>query len=1118
MASIANLIVSMIADVGKFETDMTRTSKQQAARMKKMEQEAAKAGKAVAGAFTAATAAMTAMVYASTKTADEMQKMSQRTGLSTEELSKYKHVTDLADVSIEQFGKGIGKMQRSLVDASNGLVTQQRAFDRLGLSVDELLKLSPEQQFEEIAEAISGLESATLRSASAQEIFGRSGTELLSVMQGGKKAILATKEEAESFNLVISQEFADASALFNDNMGRIGKLAKGTSNAFTQGLLPALLDVQEGFLGMERDFDVFRTAGEKVGVVVKTLATAFVIVKESALLFGRVLLGTVVAVFNALRAAAAPITGLITSIAEAMRSLSTGDFTGALNAIKEIPGTIANEFNAAVGEIREASGFLNQQFKDEIPAALERVNKFFNTHAKVVDSTAGAYGDMGDQTEKTTKTLKAWSERQKNASKLIEQNIKFVEDLEQAHADYNERLQDFIDIGDPVTALVREFTRQVEFADRALAAGDITIDQYRASLNALSDALGRNAASLVQTSSAASVMTEAMLEGVRILERSFTSMWDGILSGSTNAFDGMLDGFRNMLANMLHQLTTGKISKQLQNLFDPNEIFDAGEFASGLSGAIGSVLGSILGGGGQGAGIGSALGSIVGGLTPLGPIGSLIGGALGGLLGGLFDKDRPLVLEVSAFSKANESTSDDDTFVDTIFGRSFIRSRRLDAAAINEFKEQLSSFDELIGSFVNDSQVAAISDALAGWSEKIAGESLTIEELLNSRFSVILSTFSEDLQKFVNEASALEDRVARLQVGAGAESLFADQPGLFSGHSINEFLAVVAAFESRTVSIVDAFKQVLTILDVIASVQTTLTDFANSNLRNDYATMVRLQSESVVDTLTRLTSGLDDAIRNFDGSPQQLVEIGNLAQSIREQELSALTLIDSVAKGLNANLDRLLEDTRRTIEGPRAAEDILFDARALISTVSKAQTPEEIAEIGQQFEALIRQLTPDDVKDFGTSTLAIIEAFQAASNTALDNAKQAILDSGEAIRDMVDGFAQMIDPLEIIASTNERAAAALESIAAGQNQEPVDVLPTDPIEQANTTADNISAQFQENLNDQNQILLDGTTNMTNALNDGVSGMSRQLAAAIRSGFAGANVTVNVVVEDSLTTQ
>ncbi len=56
------------------------------------------------------------------------------------------------------------------------------------------------------------------------------------------------------------------------------------------------------------------------------------------------------------------------------------------------------------------------------------------------------------------------------------------------------------------------------------------------------------AAESVKTAESTDVWTEAMLEAVRILERSFTTAWENIIRGSENAFEGILDGFKTLLA------------------------------------------------------------------------------------------------------------------------------------------------------------------------------------------------------------------------------------------------------------------------------------------------------------------------------------------------------------------------------------------------------------------------------------------------------------------------------------------------------------------------------------------------------------------------------------------
>jgi len=1176
MSSIANLIVSMIADTGTFTTDMKKASSMTAAEMKRMERAASESGKALGVAFLAAATAATAMVVKTVNAADRIKDLSVQTGISAESLSKFSHIAEQSGVSFDSLVGGIGKMQRSLIAARDSTSQSADMFARLGLSVSDLLKLSPEKQFESVAEAISNLGTAAERTAAAQAIFGRSGIQLLPVLSEGAEGIKKLGDEVERYGGLISTDLANSADQFNDNLGKLKLVATGVANEFTSGLLPTLIEMQEELLESGDAMNIARDAGKFLGDTAEKLAHALKFLSENAELVEIAFGGYLgLKVLTPLLLALGP-TAAIAATAIGVLTAAVIVFSGEANSTKQVVADLTGTINGLTDawlDSATAAELLSkkQTINDELLAnalKLEEVQKRLNfLRDQTIDDMEQYHGEIRllvveekdliaaqeegvkalDEVDKNIKrakasvvafvppviklggAIKSVADISEVAVTVTKDQIKWVdrlskelEDQLEAQDAYNEKLQEFIDIADPIGALMREFAGHVNDANLMLQRGDITLQQYRDGLNALSDGLGKAAAGMRDTAVETSVMSEAMLEGVRILERSFASMWESVLDGSKGAFSGMLDGFKSMLVNMVNQLTTSRIAQQITNAFDkdPKTLFNLGELASGLAGAVGVALGSILGGGGQFAGIGSSIGTLLGDAaftkffsslgSFAGPIGSILGGIFGGLIGKVFDKKKTALLELSGRSNAAASSSDNDSFIDSIFGKTFIRSRRVDAAAIEEFKASLKDFDGAIGSFLSDSQIGAVATALESWTASIEGETLNAEQLLGSRFNAILSTFSDDLKNFVAGAADLESRIARLQVGVGVEKLFTEQPEIFGDRNVNDFLAIVTAFQNGTETITDAFKEVLVILDTIISVKGSLEDFANSNLADEFDTMLRLAAESVVETLSRLTSDLADAMRVFDGSPEQLTRIGNLALSIRQQELNALSLIDSVAKGLNASLDRLLADTQATIKGPQAPEQILFDARALIATVSQAQTPEDIAKIGQEFEALIRSLSPEDTKAFGTSTLAIIEAFKQASNTALEQAKQAVLDSGAAIREMVDGFADLLDPLTIIANSNERAAAALEALA-GTGAVPQES--DGAVTNAAINSEAINAVFQDGLADQTAVLADGATEMSNALRTGVSAMAGQLANAIRTGFAGANVTVNVVVQD-----
>lgn len=148
---------------------------------------------------------------------DQMGKAAQRIGISTESLSKMAYVGELADVSMEDLEKSISKMQKSIVDTP-------KAFDALGLSAQDLVNLSPDEAFAQITEALMKIENPTLRAATAMDVFGKSGAQIINYAEGGTESISKLMEEAKRLGLVFNDEASAAAANLNDNLTRL-KLA-----------------------------------------------------------------------------------------------------------------------------------------------------------------------------------------------------------------------------------------------------------------------------------------------------------------------------------------------------------------------------------------------------------------------------------------------------------------------------------------------------------------------------------------------------------------------------------------------------------------------------------------------------------------------------------------------------------------------------------------------------------------------------------------------------------------------------------------------------------------------------------------------------------------------------
>ncbi len=197
-------------------------------------------GIAMVGMGVAAIGAAAASVKAFADMGDEVQKMALRTGFSTEALSELRHAAEISGANLGTLEKGVKRMSGTILDAQDGLETYVRSFRHIGIEVQELDGLNPEEQFLRIAEAIAEVEDPTKRAAIAQDIFGRAGTELLPLFAAGKEGLKDLREEAHKLGIVFDQEAADSAAEFKDSLTRLDGAVNGLKFTLAKELMPAM--------------------------------------------------------------------------------------------------------------------------------------------------------------------------------------------------------------------------------------------------------------------------------------------------------------------------------------------------------------------------------------------------------------------------------------------------------------------------------------------------------------------------------------------------------------------------------------------------------------------------------------------------------------------------------------------------------------------------------------------------------------------------------------------------------------------------------------------------------------------------------------------------------------
>ena len=184
-----------------------------------------------------------AKLFAST--GDQLEKMRARTGFTAQALSELGFAAEQGGASIDQLDRSLAAMARFSVMVERGLKTSTDLLDMLGVSVDQFQNASPEERFKLLAEALSQVEDETLRAGIALNVFGRSGRELLPMLEGGRASIEALQEEARRLGITLSDDDADAAAALTDAMNRLRRQLKAIVVQIGAALAPVLTELQQ---------------------------------------------------------------------------------------------------------------------------------------------------------------------------------------------------------------------------------------------------------------------------------------------------------------------------------------------------------------------------------------------------------------------------------------------------------------------------------------------------------------------------------------------------------------------------------------------------------------------------------------------------------------------------------------------------------------------------------------------------------------------------------------------------------------------------------------------------------------------------------------------------------
>lgn len=253
------------------------------------------AGGVMMGAGVGIGSALVGVGQASADYAGSVNDMSEATGVSIQAWQEMAFAAKMSGIEQEKLATSLVKFDKQIASAAAGSKTAGQAFSDLGISLkdSEGNIRKPNEIFKDVAEIFSKVENGAAKTALACDLFGKSGAELMPMLNEGKEGLSKLYDAAKKTSNVLSDEAIRACDTYGKKVDAIKLQTKGAGLALGATLAPMLLEV-----------------ANKLSIVIQRVTDWIMNNQELVTMVGK-FAGVVAALLTGLGAASAVIGGVV---------------------------------------------------------------------------------------------------------------------------------------------------------------------------------------------------------------------------------------------------------------------------------------------------------------------------------------------------------------------------------------------------------------------------------------------------------------------------------------------------------------------------------------------------------------------------------------------------------------------------------------------------------------------------------------------------------------------------------------------------------------------------------------------------------------------------------------
>ena len=256
---VGELLIKMSADVAQLKSDMAeskRLVRDATGDMKEAFEEAKKALETIGVGLSFAE--LTRQFLELAESVRAIGESSERLGMTAEQFQQMSYSMKLAGGDADKTQMAIGKLDMLIGQAAGGTQTAIDKFRALGVeykNADGSMR-DAWSVMQDLAQVFSSHADGSAKAAWAMEIFGRSGRELIPMLNDGRAGLQANSDELDKLGLATQKEIDDAKE-FEQQLTKLKTIGDTLARTLADPLVVALTKIAEAFIEAKKQGDGF---------------------------------------------------------------------------------------------------------------------------------------------------------------------------------------------------------------------------------------------------------------------------------------------------------------------------------------------------------------------------------------------------------------------------------------------------------------------------------------------------------------------------------------------------------------------------------------------------------------------------------------------------------------------------------------------------------------------------------------------------------------------------------------------------------------------------------------------------------------------------------------------